>query len=51
MNSIANDPYLETARRTIEDKRYQKIYESRKKNRINRFLSQKVSLYDYVNLS
>jgi len=51
MSTLTHDPYLNTAKRSLEDKKYKERYEKKRKNRINKFLTKKVSITDYINLS
>ncbi len=49
MNSLIHDPYLNTVKRSLEDKRYKERYEN--KHKMNKFLKKKISITDYINLS
>ncbi len=51
MNGVIHDPYLNTAKRSLEDKRYKERYEREKVKRINNFLNQKIEITDYIHLS
>ncbi len=48
MNSLTHDPYLNTVKRSLEDKRYKEKYE---KHKIDKFLKKKINITDYINLS
>ncbi len=49
MNSLTHDPYLNTVKRSLEDKRYKQKYEN--KHKIDKFLKKNISITDYINLS
>ena len=49
MNSLTHDPYLNTVKRSLEDKRYKQKYEN--KHKIDKFLKKKINITDYINLS
>ena len=51
MEKLVNDPYLNTAKITLADKRIKYLHEKGKNRKRDSFLSQKVSITDYINIS
>jgi len=51
MKTLTNDPYLDTVRRTFEDKKYKELYKKKEQKKINRFMQREINITDYINLS
>jgi len=49
MEPLIHDPYLNTVKRSLKDKRYKELHEKKIKN-TNDFLKKKIEITDYINL-
>jgi len=49
MEPLIHDPYLNTVKRNLEDKKYKELQE-KKRNKTDNFLKKKFEITDYINL-
>ena len=49
METLTHDPYLNTAKRNLKDKKYKELQE-KKRNKRDEFLKKKFEITDYINL-
>jgi len=49
MEPLTHDPYLNTVKRSLRDKRYKELHEKKIKN-TNNFLKKRFEITDYINL-
>ncbi len=51
MEKLVNDPYLNTVKMSLADKRIKELYKKNKNSKKDSFLSKKISITDYINIS
>ena len=49
MKTLTHDPYLNTVKRNLKDKKYKELQE-KKRNKTDNFLKKKFEITDYINL-
>ncbi|NOZ91090.1 MAG: hypothetical protein GXO60_07390 [Epsilonproteobacteria bacterium] len=50
MELLTHDPYLDTIKRTLEDKKYKELYKKEKNNKIKKFMKQELDITNYISL-
>lgn len=51
MKILTHDPYLNTVKRSLEDRKYKELYKKEKENNEKNFMNQEFDITNYIHLS